>query len=347
MDRRVGRRGFSASQILLAWCAAVLLLIGVFGAGVVVLNSSVFSASGFVTTYLQTLGSKDVNGALSMPGVELPDGLTPDSIGAALLRRETLSTISNIEIDKDTDVGNGIHQVAVRYTLGGADRESERSRSDFVVEHTGTSYGVFGQWRFKESPVATMSLAVTNATSVTVGTRMLEASDLGAADGAFGAGARFTVLVPALVVMKHESHYLSSKTEAVTLASPGTTESGVVKAEPNALFTKAVSEQMTSFLDDCASQKSLFPVGCPFSKPVSDRIVDEPSWSIVKYPQVQIVAGPASWLVAPNLGTAHVEVQVKSLFDGTVSATSEDVPFSLNYAITLDADEQITFAART
>jgi hypothetical protein len=96
-----------------------------------------------------------------------------------------------------------------------------------------------------------------------------------------------------------------------------------------------------------ARRRRSFPVGCPFSHAVTDRIQGDPSWSIVKYPQIQLVAGPASWLLSENVGTAHIDVQVKSLFDGSVSALSQDVPFSLNYAVNLDEDQQITFAPRT
>ena len=347
MDVRVQKRRTSPAQVALAWCGAVLLLVGVFAAGVLALNLTVFGSSGFVITYLQTLGARDVDGALGMPGVELPDDLTPDSAGAALLKRDTLSTISDIRVTDDSDLGSGVHRVTVSYTLLGADRQSARTQSEFVVERGGTSYGVFSQWRFKESPVATLSLAVTNTTSVTVGTGELDASDLGAGKGAFGAGARYTVLVPSLVVLSHDSHYLTSDTVAVALPSPGETESGIVKAVPNELFSQVVADRLTSFLDECATQKVLYPVGCPFSKGITDRIEGDPSWSIVQYPQVKVVAGPSSWLLAANAGVAHIDVQVKSLFDGTVSALSEDIPFSLDYAITLDDAGAIAFAART
>ncbi|KQR19224.1 hypothetical protein ASF79_16350 [Agreia sp. Leaf335] len=347
MDVHVQKRRISSTQVTLAWCASLLLLVGVFATGVLALNLSVFSSSGFVTTYLQTLGARDVDGALAMPGVELPSDLTPDSAGAALLKRNTLGTISKIRVTDDSDLGSGIHRVTVSYTLDGAGRQSARTQSEFVVERDGTNFGIFTQWRFKETPVATLSLAVTNATSVSVGSGELKASDLGAGAGAFGAGGRFSVLVPSLVVLSHESHYLTSDTVAVPVTSPGDTENAVVKAVPNELFTQAVSDRLTSFLDDCAAQKVLYPVGCPFSKGITDRIEGEPTWSIVTYPQVSVVAGPSSWLLADNTGTAHIDVQVKSLFDGTVSALSEDVPFSLNYAISLDDAGQISFAARS
>jgi hypothetical protein len=346
MDVRVQESRTSTTQVALAWGGALLLLVSIFAGGVLTLNYTVFGSGGFVTTYLQTLGARDVDGALGMPGVELPDDLTPDSAAAALLDRSTLSTISDIRVVEDLEIGAGIHRVTASYTLTGADRQSARGQSEFVVERSGTNFGIFRQWRFKEPPTATLSLAVTNATSVTVGTGELDASDLGAGDGAFGAGARYTVLVPSLVVVSHESHYLASDTVAVTLASPGATESGIVTALPNELFSQAVGDRLDTFLDDCAAQKVLYPVGCPFSKGITDRIQGDPSWSIVEYPQVLVVPGPSSWLLAANTGMAHIDVQVKSLFDGTVSALSEDIPFSLDYAITLDDDGTITFAAR-
>jgi hypothetical protein len=40
-------------------------------------------------------------------------------------------------------------------------------------------------------------------------------------------------------------------------------------------------------------------------------------------------------------GTAHLRVDVKSIFDGSVSPFDEDVAFSVSYAITLSPDGRL------
>ena len=61
-------------------------------------------------------------------------------------------------------------------------------------------------------------------------------------------------------------------------------------------------------------------------------------WSIAAYPELEIAPGPVygTWVAGPSPGTAHLVVDVKSLFDGTVSTFDEDVVFEVSYTTTID-----------
>lgn len=317
-----------------------------FGIAVIALNLTVFSPSGFVTTYLQTLGERDTADALAMPGVELPGSITKDSAAAALLKPESLASITDITTTNDVDLGNGVHRITARYVLSGAESETQRASSQFLVRDAGASYLFFNQWSFATSPVATLQVQVANGASATAGTSALTANDLGAEAEAFSAVAQFPVLVPGLVVLSHESNYLTGIVAPVLLDTPGQNLAATVAAAPNTAFIGAVTTSIRSFLDACATSTSLFPPGCPFSKQVSDRIVGTPVWSITAYPPIGILSGADSWILAQSGGTAHIKVDVRSLYDGSVTTLDESVPFRVDYRIMLAADGTITFGPR-
>jgi hypothetical protein len=349
MDARAEESRPRLSRSPLVWAAAVAVLVLLFGGGVVALNLTVFSASGFVTTYLQTLGSGDVSGAFDVPGVDLPKAITKGSADAALLDPAALASIHDIHIVSDLDKGDGTHRVTASYVLQGAERETKAAQTEFVVKSTGPTFAVFNGWRFAISPVATVTLQVQHTTNATVNARELRASVLGAASGAFSAQRSFPVLVPALLVARHDSHYLRSETASVAATTPGADAAVTVTAEPNEVFQHAVQSRVDDYLDSCATQKALFPSGCPFGESVSDRIVGDPAWTITGHPAVVVSAGASGWsAVSPDAaGAAHLRVDVKSIFDGTVSTLEKDVPFGVSYAVALGPDEAITFTQQS
>ena len=88
----------------------------------------------------------------------------------------------------------------------------------------------------------------------------------------------------------------------------------------------------------------LFPTGCPFGQAIENRVVSTPEWSIVTYPEIEVEAGAQfdSSEVPTASGTAHLVVDVQSLFDGSVSAFDEDVQFEVDYRITFTGPSTIT-----
>ena len=71
----------------------------------------------------------------------------------------------------------------------------------------------------------------------------------------------------------------------------------------------------------------LQPTACPFGFVVQDRIVSPPTWSITAQPTVSVVPDGAGWRIPPADAVAHIEVDIRSLFDGSVEAVTDDVPF--------------------
>ena len=87
----------------------------------------------------------------------------------------------------------------------------------------------------------------------------------------------------------------------------------------------------------------LLPAGCPFGKPISDRIEGEPVWSIARMPTVSLQpysADPTdpAWLVPEVAGAANIVVDVRSLFDGSVRTLDEEVPFGVSFRVTIRPD---------
>lgn len=338
----------TASPIRIAslWAVAAVAVLALFAGTIVVLNLTMFSAAGFATTYLQTLGAKDVAGALSMPGVELPAGLTSGEDARALLSQAALAEIKDIHTVSDVDLGNGNHEVTMSYTMQGASRESSVGQTIFLIHSTGRSFGFFSDWAFTQSPIATLTVQVQNASTVTVGSQTLSPEQLGINPDDFAARASYTVMVPGLYVVQHRSFLLESETVPIAMTTPGKQGVAIVSVHANAQFQAEVSDQVTEFLDSCVTQQTLFPVGCPFQKPISDRIVGAPQWSMVQYPTVSITADADSWVIAESTGIAHITVDVKSLFDGSVSTVTDDVPFQLKYTLRINDDNSVAFLPR-
>ena len=98
------------------------------------------------------------------------------------------------------------------------------------------------------------------------------------------------------------------------------------------------------FLAQCATQEVLHPSGCPFGLPVFDRVVSPPVWSIVDAPVTTVQPDGTGWRIPPTDATAHIEVAVKSLFDGTITETSTDVPFVLTGTIEITPDGTVSIS---
>jgi hypothetical protein len=50
----------------------------------------------------------------------------------------------------------------------------------------------------------------------------------------------------------------------------------------------------------------------------------------------------AGWRIPPTEATAHIDVDVRSLFDGSVTEVSEDVPFILTGGLTVNPDGSVS-----
>ena len=319
---------------VLPWVIALGVLVLAFFGAVGVLNATVYSANGFVRGYLDALERRDSASALSFDGVGTAEGAGGSSTGSdALLTDDAMAGISAIELVRDTPGAADTHTVVFDYRFANA---AAPQRTEFTVVRSGTRFGLFPDWRFVASPLSTVSVTVHNADVLTVNGLDVPTTS----DRATG----FLAFAPGSYELTHESEYLVAEASEVAITQPGTIVDAEVRPAPNAAFVASVEEQATAFLDDCATQTVLMPTGCPFGESIANRIDSVPRWSIVGYPAVAIVPGDnadGEWRTRPASGTAHLDVAVRSLFDGTVTRFDEDVPFDAEFSITFSGGEPV------
>lgn len=307
------------------WLLALGALVAAFVVSVVALNATVYSANGFVRGYLAALERHDSAAALESLGVtEVTNG------SDALLTDTAMGDLSGIELVRDTPGSGGIHTVVFDYRFGAG---TDTQRTEFTVEQTGTRFGLFPTWRFVASPLSTLSVTVANADSFTVNGQAASAS----ADTATG----FVVFAPGAYELAHDSTYLAAAPETVPVTTTGAILDAAVDPEPTPALIDWATDATVAFLDDCATQTVLMPTGCPFGESISNRIDSEPQWSIVDYPAVEIVRAEqvGAWMTRPADGVAHLNVNVRSLFDGTLSRFDEDVAFEAQFGIAFTGGE--------
>lgn len=300
-------------RALLSWTLVFALLAAGFGASVLALNSTLYSAGGFVLSYLDVLQRHDAGAALATPGV---------TGASALVTDETVGGFDGVHLVSDIESG-GQHTVRVGYTIAGTEQITQ-----FEVERTGTRLGLFPTWQFTVSPIATLGVRVDHDTRFT-------------ANGVDAAVGEYAMLVPMVVDLDHDTTYLEALHVRPFLTEVGSVFDAIVEVTPKEGFTAGATEAITLFLDTCATQQVLKPTGCPFGTDVANRLDSLPTWSITKYPTASLEPRDTAWQTTGD-GTAHITAQVKSLFDGSVSTLDTDVPFSATFVITVGPDDSLS-----
>ncbi len=313
----------------IAWGLGLAFIIFGFALTVFILNSTVFSAGGFVSGYLAALERHDLSEALSTPGVSLSSGARTD-----LLEPEFLGELSDISLVADRDESGGVHTVTFEFKLAGAD-----ARSTFLIESTGSSFGFFSTWKFEHSPLATLTITPLHDASFSV--NGVSVTSRAGSD----APVPYLVPVPGIYELAHNSTYLFANSQPVELTEPGSKSEANVEMKAKPEFVQAVQKEVERYLDECATQTVLFPTGCPFGLAINDRVESAPAWTIVSYPQITISPGTRAdtWVIPETSGVAHLTAEVRSLFDGSVSTLDEDVDFSLSWLMTISGD-QVAFS---
>jgi hypothetical protein len=314
----------SLRHILVIWTVLLGVLVGAFALTVLALNTTVFSASGFVSSYLGALERHDLEAALATPGV-----LGAVNVSSELLTPDALGELEDVAIAEDTDQGGGIHLVT--YTAG---LDGTSVRGSFQVQHTGTRLGVFSTWAFIQSPMSILRVTPMHDASFTV-----NGVDVTSEAGPSLPSA-YQVLAPGVFTLGHESAYLAASPVTAVVSDPGSIVPVSVDIRATTEFVSAMQKQVDDFLDACTTQEVLFPTGCPFGQELANRVESTPKWSMTRYPEITVEPGsdPGTWVVPETQGAAHLVVEVRSLFDGTLSTFDEDVQFSLSWTMTVDGD---------
>jgi hypothetical protein len=342
MSTADGEKRTALHRSIVIWVGLFLLTVAALFSAIGILNRELYSASAFVRIYLDAISHHDVDAALATPGVVLSTDDEPGAGSAALVTPDALGGLDDVEQLSDTEMAPGRHRIVYGYTLSGLDQHSTRGQSEFDVVQSGTSWLFFPEWRFVRSPVATATVTVSHASSFTAGRTEVETAD----PAAFHASQDYEVLVPSLYVLSHASEYLGANSVAMAATAPKSTLSAIVDVQPTTTFLDEVQTTVNGFLDDCAEETALYPPGCPFGQDINDRIASDPAWSIESYPTLTILAGQDSWIVPNAPGSAHITVDIRSLFDGTVTTLDATVPFDVTFSLSILPDGSVAFAPR-
>jgi hypothetical protein len=328
------------TRVVLLWSGVALLLVLAFAAAIGALQRSLYSAGGFASSYVESLADHDLTAALAMPGADPTEaGLRaqglPPTASRELLRTDVLPRLTDIRVLNDDDRGHGEHLVDVQ-----AKADGHPVTARFSVRQTGAVLGLLPTWRFAATPLTVAHITVEHADTFTIAGHTLQPRAAAAQPvGSFSVAADYLLFSPAVYELGHTSKYLDARPVTLTASTPGRQVDVSVVADPNNTFVTAVEKQLHGYLDGCAKQHVLQPTGCPFGVVIDDRVENVPTWSIVKYPVVSIVAGPSGWTMPDSQGIAHLSATVQSLFDGTVSPRESNEAFAVSLSSIVIRDD--------
>lgn len=314
------------------------LLVAALGASVVVLYKEFYGPSAFVTRYLDMLATGRAADALLMPGVALDRSILEESgidatASEALLRESALAPLTDVDVVSE-ETSDDVTAVTVSYLAG-----SHRGTTTFEVEQSGWA-GVTPNWRFAQSPLAAVSLTLLGADSFAVNGFEIQRAQVSAAGTAAPATDPVPMLVftPGLYSVNVGTAISASSGVSILADSPLTQTPIEVQTEPTDEFVSVVQTRVEEFLTACTTQQVLQPTACPFGLEVQNRIVEPPVWSITEQPAVTVEPDGGQWKIPPTDAVAHIEVDIQSLYDGSIEHVSEDVPFRVDGTIAILPD---------
>ncbi|GAA1976651.1 hypothetical protein [Microbacterium pumilum] len=321
-----------------------ILLVAAMWAAVSAVSREYYSPTAFVERYLELLSDGRAAEALAVPGVAVDSAALdaarlPENASQALLRHDALAALTGIRVLSEEPDGD-VTRVTVEYRAG-----DYPGTTTFDVVRDG-SIGLAPTWRFATSPLAVIDLTVTGSMVFDVNGFSIDKRQV----SPDGADANPLVPVP-LLVFSPGVYSVSVDTQlsetpgvAILSDSPFTEVPVQVHATATKEFVAIVQRRVAEFLTSCATQEVLQPTGCPFGFVVADRIASTPVWSIAAQPAVSVDPDGGGWKIPATDAVAHIEVDIQSLFDGSIRHVSEDVPFLVTAAITVLPDGSASIA---
>lgn len=315
-----------------------VLLVAALGAAGAVLYKEYYGPSAFVTRYLDLLATGRAADALRLPGVAVDrDTLEESGIDVtaseALLRQASLAPLTDIEVISEETTG-GVSEVTVSYVAGG-----HPGTSSFSVTQDGW-VGITPNWRFTRTPLASVSLTVLGADKFSVNGFEVDRRQVSSAGAEADPLAPLPMLVftPGVYSVTVDTAISTSPGISVLADTPLAKTPIDVQTIPTPEFTAVVQTRVEEFLTECTTQQVLQPTACPFGLEVQNRIDNLPEWTIAVQPTVTVVPDGAYWTIPAADAVAHIEVDIRSLFDGSIQHISEDVPFRVNGTIAILPD---------
>lgn len=315
-----------------------VLLVAALGAAGAVLYKENYGPSAFVTRYLDMLATGRAADALHVPGVAVNrDALEAAGIevtaSEALLRQAALAPLTDIDVVSE-ETTDGVTAVTVSYLAG-----SHTGTSTFTVAQDGW-VGVTPNWRFTRTPLAAVSLTVLGADKFSVNGFEVDRRQVAIEGAQADPIDPLTLLVftPGVYSITVDTAISTSPGVSILADAPLAETPVDLQTVPTAEFTEVVQTRIEEFLTECTTQEVLQPTACPFGLEVQNRIANPPEWSISEQPTVIVEPEGAHWVIPPADAVAHIEVDIRSLFDGSIQHVSEDVPFRVNGTIAILPD---------
>lgn len=323
-----------------------ILFLGAVGATSAVLYRQLYSPTAFVLDYLHLLADGRATDALLVPGVsatskDLAAAGLPADASAALLRGSTLTPLSDVEPVSERTDADGTTAVTVTYRVGG-----HAGETTFEVERDDDEGGILPRWRFAQSPLAVIELGVRGSMQFEVNGFEIDKRQVSPEAEEADPLEPIPMLAfsPGLYSITVDTAATTSPGVAVLSDAPLAEIPVSFQAEPTDEFVGVVQREVDAFLAECATQKVLQPTGCPFGYYVRNRIVEPPTWSIEENPVVTLEPDGAGWAITRTQAVAKIDVQIQSIFDGSIYDVTELVPFFLTGKITILPDGTASIA---
>lgn len=315
-----------------------LMLVAAVWAGGSTLYQQFYGPSAFVVRYLELLSDGRAADALRVPGVAI-DRETLDKAGIdpaaseAMLRHAALAPLTDVKVESEKPAEGGT-AVTVSYRASG-----HEGTSTFVVDQDGWA-GVTPNWQFTTSPLAVVELTVRGSDRFAVNGFEVDRRQV-SADGVDAKPLDplpLLVFTPGLYSVTVDTAIANASGHGVLADKPLAVTPLDVQTTPTEEFTEVVQKRVEEFLTQCTTQEVLQPTACPFGLKVTDRLASAPKWSIATQPRVVVEPDGGHWQIPTTEAVAHVDVEIQSLFDGSIEDVSEDVPFHLNGTIVILPD---------
>lgn len=304
-------------RAVLPWILGALLLAAASVAGIALAGTTLFGASAFVSVYLDALARGDGAAAAGMPGARGD----ADPVTAA----SAMPGLQGIRILSDTEVAPGRHRIAAEWRSGG-----RSGSTTFTVERAGSTALLFPAWRFALAPTAALSVTTVGDDRIAIGSLPL----------AVRAGRPVTLLVPGVYAVRMRSPVAQSDSRPVAVDRGGARLALELTGSATPAFLARVTSQVRQAVAACARQQALFPAGCPFGASITDRIASPPTWTILRTPSIILspTARPDVWVATLVDGRARLRLDVRSLYDGSVSPTTEEIGIDGSWAVSVRGD---------
>ena len=321
------------------------LLIGAIGAAFGSLYREFWGPSAFAERYVQLLADGRAADALAVDGVAvsseaLEEAGLPTFAHDALLRSAAVSdALHDIRATSEEPVEGDPDSVdvTVGYRLG-----DEAHESTFRITRTGWS-GLAPTWQFASSPLTVVNLQVQGSWRFSVNGFELDKRQV-SPDG-LAADPADPIPMLAFTPMAYDLSVDTATTVAepvrASATDPLTAIDASVEAQPSKEFSEVVDKEAEAWLSEgCGSRNVLLPEDCPYGYQLENRLAPgtQPEWSITTYPEIELEPDGAWWRIKEADGVAHIEMDVQSYIDGSISHVSENVPFRIDGTVELLQD---------